>query len=54
MACSIYRSQTALLPPRELSRLATHKMAMINKAYDEIRAERERYAAQNRTALPES
>jgi len=40
--------------PRELSRLATHKMAMINKAYDEIRAERARYAAQNRSALPES
>ncbi len=40
--------------PRELSNLATHKMAMINKAYDEIRSERERYAAQNRIALPES
>jgi len=26
-------------------------MAMINKAYDEIRAERARYAAQNRPKL---
>ncbi len=38
--------------PRELTKLATHKMAMINKAYDEIRAERERYAAKNRPSLP--
>ena len=34
--------------PRELTRLATHKMAMVNMAYAQIKAER---AAQNRAKL---
>ena len=40
--------------PRELTKLATQKMAMINRAYDTIRTERARYAAKNRAALPKS
>lgn len=40
--------------PRELTRLATQKMAMINKAYDEILAERSRMQAKKRVALPNS
>lgn len=38
--------------PRELTQLATYKMAMINKAYDTIKAERARYKAENQPALP--
>lgn len=38
--------------PRELTRLATHKMAMVNAAYAQIKADRARYAAASRPALP--
>ncbi len=40
--------------PRELTLLATHKMAIINGAYDEVLAQRARYKAQNRLLLPKS
>lgn len=40
--------------PRELTKLATHKMAMVNKAYAEIRAQRAEWKRQNRPALTKS
>ncbi len=40
--------------PRELTQLATHKMAIINRAYDEVLSQRARYKAQNRLSLPKS